>query len=97
MQVTPSFLRKIAALAVFVPLVFTLVSQAIIWLIPGCNPNPYAPGQCAGSVTLANALIFGQLGGVYVALLLGLFVSIPLLITAVVLKFLRRRYPKNAA
>lgn len=97
MQVAPSLLRKIAALAVFVPLALAFVSQVTIWLVPGCNPNPYGPGQCAGSASLAIALLIGQLGGVYVALVLGFFISVPMLFAAVVLQVLRARYAKNAA
>jgi len=97
MQVGPNLLRKIAALAFFVPLAVALTSQVIIWLIPGCNPNPYGPGECAGSANLAITLLIGQLGGVYVALVLGFFISIPMLVAAVVLQFLRGRHAKNTA
>ncbi len=97
MRISPKLLRKVSALAVFIPLVVAVLSQAIIWLIPGCNPNPYGSSQCAGSTNLALVLLAGELGGVYVALVLGLFVSIPLLVASVVLHFLGRRHAKNDA
>ena len=97
MRITQSLLRKMSALVVAIPLLVAVISQVVIWFIPGCNPNPYGPGQCAGSTNLALALLAGELGGVYIALVLGLLVSIPLFVASVVVQMLERRRARNAA
>lgn len=48
-------------------------------MIPDCNPNPYSVQGCmVAGVSLASALVLGQLGGTYIAIALGLIVSLPL-------------------
>lgn len=75
--------------AVALPLSISFACQSLIWLIPDCNPNPYSLDGCVvAGYGLAPALITGLLGGIYGAVALGLFVSLPLFIVAM---FLKRR------
>lgn len=76
-------MRRIATAVVIAPCAVALVSQAAILAIPGCNPNPYAPGSCSiGSANLAAPLLIGVLGGLYAAAAIGVFVSVPLFLVA---------------
>jgi len=71
-----------------------LLAQGLIWVIPGCNPNPYALGVCAvGPYNVAPALMIAGIGGGYIAVL-SLLVSVPLLLLA---WFLSRRRKRLAA
>jgi hypothetical protein len=89
-MLSPRTLRIAAAIVVFGPLGVAVVGQGFIWLFPGCNPNPYALGEClVGSYNLAPGLMLATIGGVYIALL-GVLVSVPLLIGAF---WLSRRQP----
>ena len=75
--------------ATALPLCTSLACQSLIWLIPDCKPNPYSLEGCVvAGYKLAPALVTGLLGGIYGAVALGLFVSLPLFITAM---FLKRR------
>ena len=80
-----------AAALVLGPIAIAVVGQVSIWMIPGCNPNPYAPGEClVGSYNLAYALIVATLGGIYVAVL-ALPASFLLLVAAIWLSRRERR------
>ena len=61
---------NIAAVALMlIPLGIALFAQLAIWMIPGCNPNPYALGECLmGSINLAPTLMLGVLGGIYIGI-----------------------------
>jgi hypothetical protein len=83
MKITPRLLRRIAAITVVVPGCAAFLAQAIIWLIPNCNPNPYALGECmVGSSNLAAPLLVVALGGFGLALLLFVFFAAPLLVVS---------------
>lgn len=89
-MLSPKTLMFAAAAVVFGPLGAAVVSQGLIWLIPGCNPNPYALGKCLiGSYNLAPGLVLVTIGGIYIAVI-GIVVSVPLLIWAF---WLSRRQP----
>lgn len=76
-------LRKTAATVVAVPAGLGLLAQMTIWLIPGCNPNPYALGECVvGGSNLATPLLVIALGGFGLAFLVFVFVAVPLLVVS---------------
>ncbi|MBT2305518.1 hypothetical protein J7E70_34575 [Variovorax paradoxus] len=90
----PRILRMVAFAVTGAPLTVMLLAQALIWVIPGCNPNPYALGVCAvGPYNMASPLMVAGIGGGYIALL-SVLVSGPLLLLA---WFLSRRSKKGAA
>ena len=65
-----------------VPLLVALIAQVLMWLIPGCNPNPYALGICSvGPYNIAAALVLLGVGGAYLAML-SVPISAPLLLVA---------------
>ena len=65
-----------------VPLTVNLIAQRLVWMIPDCNPNPYALGICAvGPYNLASALRVAGIGGGYIALL-SVLISGPMLLRA---------------
>ncbi len=89
--------RRIAFAAILVPGGVALVSRLAIWAIPGCNPNPYALGNCSiGSANFAAPLLIGVLGGLCASIVLGVFVTVPLLLFAQLRKRLSQRNTKGA-
>lgn len=92
-MLSPRTLTVAAAAPVLGPIAVAVVGQVLIWLIPGCKPNPYALGEClVGSYNLAFALMLATFGGIYVAVL-ALPASFLLLAAAILLS--RRRAAKN--
>lgn len=86
----PKKWRRIAIWVTVVPLLVSLFSQCLIWLLPNCNPTPYSVNQCVISGhQVGSFVIAGLLGGLYVAALLGLLISIPLFGASLVVQ--RRR------
>jgi len=84
-MLSPRTLILGAAAVVLGPLGIALIGQVLIWMLPGCNPNPYALGECLiGSYNIASILMFATVGGIYVAVI-GLLVSVPLLVGALFL------------
>ena len=82
-------LKRIAIWVAVIPLLISLLSQCLIWLIPGCNPTPYSAEQCVvAGHQLGPYVIAGLLGGLYVAVLLSLLISVPLLVASM---FMQRR------
>lgn len=55
------------------------ISFVAPYLIPACEPQLYGVGVCMlGSVNDAVAIVLGIFGGIYIAAVLGIFVSGPL-------------------
>jgi hypothetical protein len=78
----PRVLRVAAAAVVAVPLAVAAIGQCVIWLLPDCNPNPYAIEGClVGSHSIAAGLVLVTTGGVVLALL-GTLLSVLLLLVA---------------
>lgn len=70
-----------------VPICISAVCRGLIWLIPDCNPNPYSLNGCLiAGYGMGPTLVFGFLGGIYVAVAGGLFVSLPLFVISMVMK-----------
>jgi hypothetical protein len=87
-------LARIATLAFFVPVGIAVLSKFLIWIIPGCNPNPYSIEGCVVfSISLAKWLVLGLLGGIFAAVTFGIFVSLPLSLFA--LQLLRKERASN--
>jgi len=81
MRIRPTLLRQMAAWLFVAPCLAALTAQVCIWVIPACNPNPYALGTCQiGSYNAAPLLLVLQLGGAYLAMCLGILVSLPTLV-----------------
>jgi hypothetical protein len=69
---SPKRLKRIAIWVTVVPLLISLLSQCLIWLIPNCNPTPYSVEQCVvAGHQFGPYVMAGLLGGVYVAVLPG--------------------------
>jgi hypothetical protein len=97
MKVSPRLLRKLAFWAVALPAGVALLTQLAIWSIPGCNPNPYALGECmVGRANVAVPLLLVGLGGVYISLALLTVVALPLLVLSWVLDARSRRVARHA-
>jgi hypothetical protein len=81
------------AILLALPGVTALSAQVAIWLIPGCNPNPYAIRECmVAGVNFATPLLFALLGGGYIFLLLfAVFVCIGIPAAVIAWLFDRRR------
>jgi hypothetical protein len=91
-------LPRVAFWAFVLPCIVALVSQLLIMAIPGCNPNPYSAGSCVVfSHNLAVPLLAGLFGGIWVAIVAAVFVSLPLLLIAIILRLLGRRSSGNVA
>ena len=87
----PGFPRVVAFTVTGVPLTVTLLAQSWIWMIPDCNPNPYALGICAvGPYHSASALMVARIGGGYIALL-SVLISGPILLLAWILSCRRNK------
>ena len=92
-MLSPRVLRVAAAAVVAVPLAVAAIGQCVIWLLPDCNPNPYAIEGCLiGSHSLAAGLVLATIGGVALALL-GTLLSALLLLVAT---WLSRKRPSGA-
>jgi hypothetical protein len=82
-MLTPRLLARVAIWAFILPCIVALTSQLLIWLIPGCNPNPYSAVGCVVlSHSLAAPLLVGLMGGTYTAVVLAVVVSLPLSVVA---------------
>ncbi len=80
-------LKRIAGWVAVVPLFISLLSQCLIWLIPNCYPTPYSVEQCVvAGLQLGPYVIAGLLGGIYVAVLLGLLISMPLFVASLIIQ-----------
>lgn len=74
----PKVLLWTAVALIAGPLSISMVAQALTWMTPGCNPNPYALGEClVGSYNLASALLLASIGGIYI-MYLGAIAALPL-------------------
>jgi hypothetical protein len=83
---SPKRLKRIAIWVTVVPLLISLLSQCLIWLIPNCNPTPYSVEQCVvAGHQFGPYVMAGLLGGVYVAVLLGLLISVPLFVASMIM------------
>ena len=83
MGISPTILRKVAVWLFVAPCLAALTARVCIWVIPACNPNPYALGTCQiGPFNAAALLLVLQLGGAYLAMCLGVLVSAPMLMIA---------------
>jgi len=92
MEISPTLLRKTAVWLVVAPCLVALAAQVCIWVIPGCKPNPYGLGKCLiRSYNAAAFLLVLQLGGVYLAMCLGVLVSAPVLMIAAGMGFWSKR------
>lgn len=92
MQISPHALRKTAAVVLLIPAAVALLAQALILLLPGCNPNPYALGECMlAGFNIAGLLVIVGTGGFAIAVVIALCVSLPLFVASVLLGRLRRR------
>jgi hypothetical protein len=83
----PKRLKRIAIWVTIIPLLVSLFSQCFIWLIPNCNPTPYSVEQCVvAGYQVGPYVAVGLLGGIYVAALLGLLISVPLFVASIVVQ-----------
>jgi hypothetical protein len=83
----PKRWKRIAIWVTVIPLLVSLFSQCLIWLIPNCNPTPYSVEQCViVGHQMGSYVIAGLLGGLYVAALLGLLISVPLFLASMVVQ-----------
>lgn len=83
----PKRWKRIAIWVTAIPLLVSLSCQCLIWLIPNCNPTPYSVEQCiVVGHQVGPYVIAGLLGGLYVATLLGLLISVPLLVASMVVQ-----------
>ena len=97
MKVSSRVLRRIAFWAVALPAASALAAQLVIWGISGCDPNPYALGECmVGKLNLAGPLLLAVLGGVYVAFVLLVVFTGPLLVVSWVLDARSRKKVQHA-
>ena len=94
MRVTPRLLRRLAVWVVSAPAIAAFLGQVGIWLIPGCNPNPYSLGECmVAGVNVAGALLGVVLGGLVLSVALFFIGAVPLFLAAWFLSvWLRRRH-----
>jgi len=68
---------------VALPACGALLAQLAIWAIIGCNPNPYALGECmVGDANLAVPLLLVDLGSFCISAALAFLVALPLLVTS---------------
>jgi hypothetical protein len=82
-MLTPRLLTRMAIWAFMLPCIVALTSQLLIWLIPGCNPNPYSVEGCVVfSHSLAAPLLLGLMGGTFTAVVLIVVISLPLSVVA---------------
>jgi len=80
---SPQRLRGLAVWLFVIPSAVALAAQLVIWCIPGCNPNPYALGEClVGAVNVAQPLLILLLGGAFAAAILGVLVAVPMFLLA---------------
>ncbi|OYT87532.1 MAG: hypothetical protein CFE46_10245 [Burkholderiales bacterium PBB6] len=97
MKAGPKLLRRVAFWIVALPACGALLAQLAIWAIPGCNPNPYALGECTvGGANLAGQLLLVGLGGVYISAALAFLVALPLLVISWVIGARLRRAAQHA-
>jgi hypothetical protein len=83
----PKRLKRIAIWVTVIPLLVSLISQCLIWLIPNCNPTPYSVERCVvAGHQFGPYVMAGLLGGLYVAALLGLVISVPLFVASMVVQ-----------
>jgi hypothetical protein len=88
-MVSSSKLKRIAVWVPVIPLLVSSLSQCLIWIIPNCYPTPYSVEQCyVAGYQFGPYLVLGLLGGLYVAVLLSLLISVPLLVVSM---FMQRR------
>jgi hypothetical protein len=88
--------RRIAIWAFVLPGALALTSEFVIWLIPGCHPNPYSIESCVVlAYGVGKPLMVGLLGGASLAAVLFVFVSLPLSIVSLVRS--RRRSSNDVA
>nr|WP_315466560.1 hypothetical protein [uncultured Undibacterium sp.] len=97
MKTTPKFLRKVAFWIVALPACGALLAQLAIWAIIGCNPNPYALGECmVGDANLAVPFLLVGLGGFYISAAMAFLVALPLLVTLWVIDAQLRKAAQHA-
>lgn len=97
MKASPILLRRVAFWTVALPACAALLAQLAIWSIPGCNPNPYGPGECMfGGANLAVPLLLVSLGGVYFSAALAFVVALPLLVISWVIGARLRKAVQHA-
>lgn len=91
MKLNPKSLMKLALVLIAIPIGVSLVSQVGIWVLPECNPNPYSLEGCIVLAhSLAAALVTGLFGGAYLAVVVGVFVSAPMLVISFIWALYRR-------
>lgn len=79
-------------MVLLIPAAVALFAQALIWVIPGCNPNPYALGECMlAGFNIAGPLVIVGTGAFAIAVVVAVCVSLPLFFASVLLGHLRRR------
>ena len=91
MKFKPRTLLVIAANAVALPVITVVICQLMVWAIPGCDPSPYATEGCQLlGIELGAPLVLGLMGGLYLAVVMAVFVSAPLVVSAAVWHLIRR-------
>jgi hypothetical protein len=90
-----SKLKRIAVGVPVAPRLISLLSQCRILLIPNCNPTPYSLEQCAvAGHHVGPYLVAGIIGGLYVAVLLSLLISLPLIVASMFVQRHRHKAPR---